>query len=153
MKAAAAVHTHEQVFVRTGVHLSVLVNVMVVSIWIRVLSASVFFCGFFVVCFCSIQQPCHRFHVVCVVALNKRPRRAEAPPIIGGKGLRQWQVCQRKAFLNSWSMVDRLAQLERENAELRKENNKLLKQVNTTVPLRKMEEKAKEHGTSFFLAV
>lgn len=62
---------------------------------------------------------------------NLRRHRAEAPPIIGGKGLRQWQVCQRKAFLNSASMVDRLAQLEKENAQLRKEN-KLLKQVKKT---------------------
>lgn len=59
--------------------------------------------------------------VACCVAL------AESPPIVGGKGLRQWQVSQRKAFLNSWSMVDRLSHLETENAQLRKENDLLRK--------------------------
>lgn len=54
-------------------------------------------------------------------------RCTEAPPIVGGKGLRQWQVCQRKAYLNSWSLVERLTQLEKENAQLRKENNLLRK--------------------------
>lgn len=51
----------------------------------------------------------------------------EAPPIVGGKGLRQWQVSQRKAFLNGWSMMDRLTHLESENAQLRKENDLLRK--------------------------
>lgn len=46
---------------------------------------------------------------------------------MGGKGLRQWQVCQRKAYLNSWSLVERLTRLEKENAQLRKENNLLRK--------------------------
>lgn len=46
---------------------------------------------------------------------------------MGGKGLRQWQVYQRKAYLNSWSMMDRLAHLERENALLRRENDLLRK--------------------------
>lgn len=52
---------------------------------------------------------------------------AEAPPIVGGKGLRQWQIAQRKAFLNGWSMMDRLTFLEYENARLIKENDLLRK--------------------------
>ena len=52
---------------------------------------------------------------------------ADALPIVGGKGLRQWQIAQRKAFLNGWSMVDRLSHLETENAQLRKENDLLRK--------------------------
>lgn len=46
---------------------------------------------------------------------------AESVPIVGGKGLREWQVLKRKAYLNSWSMMDRLAHLERENALIKKE--------------------------------
>lgn len=46
---------------------------------------------------------------------------------MGGKGLRQWQISQRKAFLNGWSMMDRLTHLESENAQLRKENGLLRK--------------------------
>lgn len=46
---------------------------------------------------------------------------------MGGKGLRQWQISQRKAFMNGWSMIDRLTHLEDENANLRKENNLLKK--------------------------
>ncbi|CAM9602998.1 unnamed protein product, partial [Hapterophycus canaliculatus] len=72
--------------------------------------------------------PCElgRLHHITLLLLHGN-QLSEALPIVGGKGLRQWQVCQRRAYLNSWSMMDRLMQLEMENAQLRKENDILRK--------------------------
>eukprot|EP00752_Nemacystus_decipiens_P001895 g1825.t1 len=67
-----------------------------------------------------------RLHHITLLLLHGN-QLSEAPPIVGGNGLRQWQVCQRKAYLNSWSLVERLTQLEKENAQLKKENNRLRK--------------------------
>lgn len=52
---------------------------------------------------------------------------AEATPVMGGQGLKEWQRVKCRAYENSWSLVERLAELERENALLRRENDMMRK--------------------------